>query len=750
MTRRLSAAVFVAALLAVGVGSPAAAAPDEGTILRAGGPTAIAGSYIVVLKDSAVSRDAVSSLAGALAGKHEGKVGKTYQHALRGFEAQLSEADAKRLAADPAVRYVQQNHTVRVDGFQGPTPSWGLDRIDQRALPLNNGFNYPNSGSGVTAYVIDTGILPFDSEFGGFWGRARTGLNLYPDEDEEEDSTDDCHGHGTHVAGTIGGVTYGVAKDVQLVALKVFDCGGYGAMAGVVYAVDWVTANHQPGQPAVANMSLSGGFSPAANEAVTASIADGVVYTIAAGNGDASGNGVDACGVSPASTPNAITVGASQRDDARTVWSNFGTCLDVFAPGADITSLWLSGTANLSGTSMAAPHVAGAAALVLAAHPTWTPQQVRDKLVADAVTGVVANAGTGSPNRLLNTGNIAPPSHDFSSAVNPAAASVRPGNSVSATVSTATTVGAANTVSLSATGLPAGATASFSPSSVTSGGSSTVTISTTAATPPGTYPVRISGTGPATTQLATYTLTVAGPAGCAQSTSQDLHMLTTEPVDSVLEISGCPGAAAVNSTVEVHISHVYQMDLVATLIAPDGTTYPLHNREGSGDVWDPNLDRTYTVNLSGEVANGTWRLRVQDAYGDFIYGFLTMWSLNLRPAPPPAGLCTRTNGTDVSYSGTVTVQSSANVSGCPGNGWSSATAEVHLTGYPRDALVVSLIAPDGTAYVLHDREDRSTYDLDRVYQVNLSGEARNGTWRLQVQSHYNSAYGKIDSWTLTL
>jgi subtilisin family serine protease/subtilisin-like proprotein convertase family protein len=737
-------ATVLATVLATALAAPAAAAPGEGTILRAGGPTAVAGSYIVVFKDTAVSLSGVAGRSGELATRFGGTVGRTYSHALRGFEAKMSEASAKRLALDPAVRYVQQNHTVRASGIQSPTPSWGLDRIDQRNLPLSNTYTYPNTGAGVTAYVIDTGIVAAHTDFGG---RGTTGYNAIPDPDWEEDSVEDCHGHGTHVAGTIGGNAHGVAKDVRLVAVRVLDCGGSGTFAGVIGGVDWVTWHHQPGQPAVANMSLGGGSSQALNDAVTASIADGVVYTLAAGNDFAA----DACTVSPAGTPNGITVGATERDDARAEYSNTGSCLDIFAPGSAITASWYGGhmlTATISGTSMAAPHVAGAAALVLAANPTFTPQQVRDKLVNDAVTGMVTDPGAGSPNKLLNVSNIAPPGRDFSVAVSATAASVNPGGSTTATVSTATTAGAPHPVTLSVTGLPSGATVSFSPSSVTSGGSATVTLSATAATAAGTYLVLITGTGPESIQIATYSLTVTGPAGCAQSTNQDVRVPSLHTVEGVLTIWGCAGNAAANSTVEVHIVHYFRTELVVTLIAPDGTTYPLHNQ--TGEFLDHNLDRTYTLNLSGKVANGTWRVRVQDAVGGNLAGYLNSWTLNLRPSPPPAGVCTRTNGTDVAIPRSSTVESTLTFSGCSGSGWASSTVEVHLVHGHRGGLVVTLVAPDGSTYVLHDRTEGDALNLDQTYTLNLSSEARNGTWRLRVSYVYIWELGRIDTWTLTL
>jgi subtilisin family serine protease/subtilisin-like proprotein convertase family protein len=727
--------VLAAVTMTAAVGTPAAAAPADGQILQAGGATAVAGSYIVVFKDAAVSGVSVRDKAASLVRHYGGSVGPTYSSALRGFAVDVDEAAARRLAADPAVKYVQQNHLVHVFDTQPAPPSWGLDRIDQRALPLDNSYTYPNIGSGVKAYIIDTGIRFSHSTFGG---RAVSGFDAI-----DGGTADDAHGHGTHVAGTVGGAAYGVAKGVTLVAVRVLNAAGSGTNAQVIQGIDWVTADHAAGQPAVANMSLGGGFDQATNDAVTASIADGVVYGLAAGND----NGADACDGSPGSTPNAITVGATTSTDARASYSNIGTCLDIFAPGSAITSSWNTSdtaTNTISGTSMATPHVVGAAALVLAANPTFTPQQVRDKLVADATTGVVTGPGTGSPNRLLYIGNITPPTQDFSVTVAPTSGSVNPGGAVTATVGTTTTIGAAQTVTLSATGLPGGATASFSPASVSSGAASTLTISTTGSTAPGTYAVTVTATGTVTTHTASYTLTVNGPPGCTQTNATDVAVPDNTTVESSITISGCAGNASAASTVEVHIVHTYIGDLVVSLVAPDGSVYTLASRAGGST---DNIDTTYPVNLAGEVANGTWKLRVQDA-ATADTGYINSWTLKLDAVATPG--CSASNGTDVAIPDNTTVNSTVAVAGCTGNAGSASTVEVHIVHTYIGDLVVSLIAPDGSAYVLANRSGGSTDNINATYPVNLSSEARNGTWTLRVQDAATADTGYIDSWTLTL
>jgi subtilisin family serine protease len=361
---------------------------------------AIPGRYIVVMNKGASS--AASSAASAQAEDSGGRVHARYSKAIKGFAATLSDRAVDRLRANRNVAFIEADRVVSLAGDQA-NPTWGLDRIDQRNLPLNNNYHYDFTGAGVKAYIIDTGIRFSHNQFGG---RAISGFDSV-----DGGSADDCNGHGTHVAGTVGGTTYGVAKSVQLVAVRVLNCQGSGSTSGVVAGIDWVTGNHAAGQPAVANMSLGGGASSALDNAVSNSIADGVTYAVAAGNSNA-----NACNYSPARVANAVTVGSTTNTDARSSFSNWGSCLDIFAPGSNITSAWhTSNTATntISGTSMATPHVAGVAALYLQGNPSAPPATVRDAIVNTATTGVVTNPGTGSPNRLvyslLNGGSPPPP-----------------------------------------------------------------------------------------------------------------------------------------------------------------------------------------------------------------------------------------------------------------------------------------------------------------------------------------------------
>jgi subtilisin family serine protease len=505
--RRL-AGLGLAATAAVGLAlaGTATASAAEGTILGADSATAIDGSYIVVFKDG------VAAAAASTAERYGATVEQTYS-SLNGFAGSMSEAEAKRLAADPAVEFVQQNQTITLSADQPNPPSWGLDRVDQRNLPLNSNYSYATGASNVTAYIIDTGVSVGHPDFGG---RATHGFDAI-----DGGTADDCHGHGTHVAGTVGGTAHGVAKQVKLVGVRVLNCSGSGTTAQVVAGIDWVTNNAV--KPATANMSLGGGADAALDAAVSRSIASGVTYAIASGNSNA-----NACNYSPARVPEAITVNSSTNTDARSSFSNYGTCTDIFAPGTSITSTWLNnGTNTISGTSMATPHVAGAAALYLSANPAASPQAVRDALVAAGTPGKITSPGTGSPNVLLYTG--------------------------------------------------------------------------------------AGGTDPE-------------PPGCAAATNAANYTINdNSTVNSPITIAGCTGNGGAAASISVNIVHTYRGDLVVDLVAPDGSVYNLHNRSGgSAD----NLVQTYSRNLSSEVANGTWNLRVRDAASADV-GYIDTWTLDL-------------------------------------------------------------------------------------------------------------------------
>jgi subtilisin family serine protease len=352
-------------------------------------PRALKDQYIVVFEDNAVKD--IPAVAAEMARMNGGRLGHVYTTAIQGFSVELSEGRARALANDPRVAYVEEDGEVTLEATQS-SAIWGLDRIDQRNLPLNGTYVYNYTGSAVKAYVIDTGILASHTDFGG---RVISGYTAISD----GRGTSDCNGHGTHVAGSVGGATWGVAKGVTLVPVRVLDCNGSGSNSGVIAGVDWVTSNHPAGAAAVANMSLGGGASSALDTAVNNSINDGVTYVVASGNDNR-----DACNYSPARVTAAITVNSSTSSDARSSFSNWGTCTDIFAPGSSIQSAWYTSntaTNTISGTSMASPHVAGAAALYLHQNGYQSPSAVKSAILNAATTGKITSAGTGSPNRLL-------------------------------------------------------------------------------------------------------------------------------------------------------------------------------------------------------------------------------------------------------------------------------------------------------------------------------------------------------------
>ena len=350
------------------------------------------GTWIVTLRDGVRSSDA----AHVLARQHGGQVGHLYTHALNGFSFRGSQSAASALMRNPNVVLVEADAEVWLEATQN-NATWGLDRIDQADLPLSGTYTYGATGKGVNVYVIDSGIHYAHQDFGG---RAKLGRDFVGAIDP---AGSDCNGHGTHVAGTIGGATWGVAKDVTLHSVRVFSCSGGSSWETIIAAIDWVTANAQ--KPAVANMSLGGGSNSSVDTATRNMINSGVATAVAAGNGNFIGRQADACNYSPARVPEAMTVSATNSSDQKASWANYGNCVDWFAPGVSITSAWYTSntaTNTISGTSMASPHTAGVAAQVLEANRSWSAQQVRDAIYAKTTKNKVSSSST-TNNHLLFT-----------------------------------------------------------------------------------------------------------------------------------------------------------------------------------------------------------------------------------------------------------------------------------------------------------------------------------------------------------
>ena len=380
----LAAAAFTLAACAEPTSAPQATAPDVEASFAAGGngQGRIPNEYIVVFNDDVSD---IPGLTKQLAAQVGGNVRFTYTAVLKGFAATMSAQAAEALSHNPNVAYVEQDQEMTATATQSGA-TWGLDRIDQRNRPLSGTYTYTSTASAVRAYIIDTGIYTSHSQFGG---RAS---NVY---DAFGGNGQDCNGHGTHVAGTVGSATYGVAKAVMLRGVRVLNCSGSGATSGIIAALDWVRVNHI--KPAVANMSLGGGYSSSLNTAATNLHNAGVFLAVAAGN-----ENQDACNVSPASASNVLTVASSTSSDAKSSFSNWGACVEIYAPGSSITSTWLNGGTNtISGTSMASPHVAGVAALYKGNYGDAASSTIRSWIINNGTASVITGNVSGTPNRLL-------------------------------------------------------------------------------------------------------------------------------------------------------------------------------------------------------------------------------------------------------------------------------------------------------------------------------------------------------------
>ncbi len=623
--------------------------PSVDNIQGYSSPTKINNQYIVVLKDEVVHTQAaqminstnslsqaramaVQEMSVSLATQARGDVKRMYSNAINGFVIQTRAS--KKLAAllnDPRVAYIEADQVVSIGATQN-NATWGLDRIDQANLPLNNTYTYDYDGTGVNAYVIDTGVRITHNQFGN---RGRSGYTAIND----GNGTNDCQGHGTHVAGTIGSSTYGVAKDATIYAVRVLGCDGSGSNSGVIGGVDWVTANHI--KPAVANMSLGGGASTALDNAVNAAVQAGVTMAVAAGNDNS-----NACSYSPARAANAITVGSTTSSDSRSSFSNYGSCLDIYAPGSSITSTWStsnSATNTISGTSMASPHVAGVAALYLDEFPNATPSQVQAAIESAAIPNKVTDPRSGSPNLLLNNftggggGNPDPdPDPVDGTLTNGTPVTGLSGASGSTSFFTLAVPAGATNLSFAMSGGSGDAdlyvrygsaptTGSYDCRPYKAGNSETCNISNVQA---GTYHVMIRGYSAYSGVSLVGSFTPPSGGGGNNNYFENTNNVTipsnsTGTVSSAINVTRTGASGTI--TVKADIKHTYRGDLSAKIFAPNGASGTIHARNNPNDSGD-NLLIDINLNAGTIESSGQWRIEVTDHY-NLDGGYIDSWSI---------------------------------------------------------------------------------------------------------------------------
>ncbi len=693
----------------------------------------VQGQYIVVLKDSAARLDSESArsnvaraadIAVQMTSQVGAKLTRSYTHALRGFAVEANDKQLEQLLMDARVAYVEEDGIVTASATQtGAT--WGIDRTDQRDLPLNSSYTYDTTASNVNVYIIDTGVLGSHTEFSGRMIGGYTAIT-------DANGTNDCNGHGTHVAGTTAGTTYGIAKGAKISPVRVLGCTGSGTNAGVIAGMDWVAANHI--KPAVANMSLGGGASAATDTAVANMTSAGVVVAVAAGNDNA-----DACNYSPARAASAITVGSTTNTDARSSFSNFGTCLDIFGPGSNIMSSWYTSstaTNTISGTSMASPHVAGVAALYLAANPTASVSAVTTAIINASTPNKVSSPGTNSPNRLLYSLFSGGGTPDSTAPTTPgsAAATAASASQINLTWTASTDTGGSGLAGYKIERcLGAGCTnfAQIATSTTTSYSSTGLTASTS-------YSFRVraydgsgnnssySNTGTATTQAgggggSTLTNGVA-VTGLAAATGASLSYTMVVP-------SGASNLSFVTSGGTGDADMYVKFGSAPTDTVYDCRPYASGNAE--------------TCSFAAPQA-GTYHVRLK-AYTSFS-GLSVVGNYTTGGG---GGTQTYTNPNNFNIVDNSTVNSTITVSGRTGNAPATSSVAVDIKHTFKGDLKVDLIAPDGSVYVLHNRTGGSADNIIQSYTVNLSTEALNGTWTLRVNDNAGGDVGYIDSWGLT-